>query len=82
MLRGTSPPKSLMIFRAAPTSDFDLLRKKPVVRMSSSNSSGWSEAKASGVGYFWKSTGVTMLTRTSVHCAERMVATSSSQALL
>src|SRR5882724_2457809 len=34
------------------------------------------------MGYFSKSTGVTMFTRTSVHCAERIVATTSSQALL
>ena len=37
---GTSPPKSLMILRAAPTMDFDLLRKNPVERMSGSSSSG------------------------------------------
>ncbi len=36
---------------------------------------------AAGVGKWRKSSGVTMLTRASVHCAERMVATSSSQAL-
>src|SRR5580658_5510795 len=33
------------------------------------------------VGYFRNNSGVTMLTRLSVHCAERMVATRSSQAL-
>ena len=33
-------------------------------------------------GYFRKSSGVVMFTRTSVHCAERIVATSSSHALL
>src|SRR5271165_2205099 len=82
ILRGTSPPKSLNILRAAPTTDFDLLRKNPVVRMSGSSSSGLSAAKASIVGYLEKITGVTMLTRTSVHCAESMVATSNSHALL
>src|ERR1700722_4433247 len=38
-------------------------------------------AIAAGVGKRRKSTGVTMLTRASVHCAERMVATSSSHGL-
>src|ERR1700693_4022077 len=33
------------------------------------------------VGYFAKRAGVTSLTRLSVHCADRMVATSSSHAL-
>ena len=82
MVWGTSPPKSLMILRAAPTTDFDLLRKNPVERMSGSSSSGCKAAKCSGVGYFLKRIGVTMFTRTSVHCAERMVATSNSHALL
>jgi hypothetical protein len=36
-----SPPKSATILRAAPTTDFDLLRKKPVERMSGSNCSGF-----------------------------------------
>ena len=52
MVCGTSPPKSLMILRAAPTTDFDLLRKNPVERMSGSSSSGCSAAKCAGVGYF------------------------------
>src|SRR5271157_3469528 len=76
------PPKSLISLRAAPTTDFALLRKHPVERMSGSSSSGLSAANDSRVGYLAKITGVTILTRTSVHCAERMVATSSSQALL
>src|SRR5262249_30451922 len=63
-------------------SDFDLLRKNPVERMSGSSCSGFRAAKSSTVGYFWNSTGVTIFTRTSVHWAERMVATRSSQALL
>src|SRR3954469_21986911 len=61
--------------------DFDLLRKNPVERMSGSSSSGFKRAKCCGVGYFLKMAGVTMFTRASVHCADRMVATSSSQAL-
>ena len=39
-------------------------------------------ARSAGVGYFANSAGVTMLTRSSVVCAERIVATSSSNALL
>ena len=79
---GTCPPKSLRIFLAAPTTDFDLLRKKPVERISGSSCSGFKAAKASTVGYFLKISGVTMLTRTSVACADRIVATSNSHALL
>src|SRR3984957_6327143 len=81
MSSGTWPPKSAMIFLAAPTTDFDLLRKKPVERTSGWSCSGVSAAKASTVGYFRKSSGVTRLTFTSVDWAERMVATRSSQAL-
>src|SRR3974390_3542394 len=55
-------------------------RKKPVVRMISSTSSGLAAASASGSGYLPKSTGVTMLTRSSVHWAERIVAARSSKA--
>ncbi len=40
MVRGTSPPKSWTIFVAAPMMLFALLRKKPVERISFSNSSG------------------------------------------
>ena len=36
---------------------------------------------ALGVGYFLKRLGVTMFTRTSVHCAERITAISSSNGL-
>src|SRR5260370_42219937 len=78
---GTWPPKSCITPLAAPTSDFDLLRKNPVGRMSGSSSSGFNAAKAAGVGYFLNNSGVTLLTVASVHCAERIVATSNSQAL-
>ena len=82
MSQGTSSPKSLTIFLAAPTTDFDLLRKNPVERMSGSSCSGLSAAKSRTVGYFLNITGVTLLTPTSVDWAERIVATSSSQALV
>src|SRR5438132_10300337 len=71
-----------MIFLAAPTTDFDLLRKKPVDRISGSSCSGLRAAKSATVGYFLKISDVPMLTRTSVACAERIVAASNSQALL
>ena len=43
---------------------------------------GYRAAKCCWVGYFVKITGVTMFTRTSVHWAERIVATRISHALL
>ena len=63
---------------AAPTIDFDLLLKNPVLLMSCASTSGRTAAKSCGVGYFLNRPGVTSLTRLSVHCAERIVATSSS----
>ncbi len=44
----------------------------------SSTSAGSAAARSWGVGYFAKSTGVTMFTRSSVHCADRIVAARSS----
>ena len=55
-----------------------LLRKKPVERISCSSSAGSAAAKAAALRYFANSAGVTLFTRSSVHCAERIVATSSS----
>src|SRR6266853_4270384 len=49
--------------------------------MSGCNCSGSSAAKSWTVGYFSNSPGVTMFTRTSVDCADRIVATSNSHAL-
>ena len=54
-----------------------LFRKKPVERISSSTSACEPAARARASGYRAKSAGVTMLTRTSVHWAERIVATSN-----
>ncbi len=79
MSRGTWPPKSEKILRAAPEMDLALLLKKPVERMSWASSAWFAAAKSWTVGYLRKSPGVTMLTRRSVHCAERIVATSNSQ---
>ena len=82
MVWGTLPWNSSVMTRPAPCRDFALLRKKPVVRASSSSSSRAAAAIALGVGKARKSAGVTRLTRTSVHCAERIVATVSCHALL
>ena len=59
---------------------FALLRKNPVLLMSSSTSRGSAAARAGASGNRAKSAGVTMFTRLSVHCALRMVATASSSA--
>ena len=42
---------------AAPTIDFDLLLKKPVLRISFARTSGRTAAKSSGVGYFFEKAG-------------------------
>jgi len=81
MVRGTLPPKSAITRFAAPTIDLALLLKKPVLRMSFANTSGATAAKSAIVGYLANNPGVTSLTRLSVHCAERIVATRSSQGL-
>src|SRR5947207_9653048 len=59
---------------------FVLDRKNPVDWIKPSTSSGSACARSSGVGYFANRAGVTMLTRSSVVCADRIVATSSSYA--
>ena len=66
---------------AAPTIDLALLLKNPVDRISWASTSGLTAAKSAGVGYFANSPGVTSLTRLSVHCADRIVATSNSHGL-
>src|SRR5678815_1804151 len=78
---GTWPPNSPVTRLAAPIIDFDLLLKKPVLRISLARTSGATAAKSSGVGYLANRPGVTSFTRLSVHCAERIVATSNSQGL-
>ena len=76
---GTWLLNSATIFWAAPWMDLALLWKKPVVRIRASSYGRGALDIAAGVGKRRKSSGVTMLTRTSVHWAERIVATSSSQ---
>ena len=51
--------------------------KKPHERMIASSSAGSAAASPLASGYRAKRAGVTRLTRTSVHCAERMTATMS-----
>ncbi len=55
-------------------------RKKPVLRIVSSTSASGAAASDAASGYLAKSCGVTMLTRSSVHWAERIVATESWKA--
>ena len=57
MVRGTSPPKSWTIFVAAPMMLFALLRKKPVERISFSNSACARPTKSCGRGVFAKKLG-------------------------
>src|SRR5947199_76799 len=58
--------------------DFVLLRKNPVLWISCSSTLGSAAAKSRAVRYFVKRAGVTMFTRASVDCADRIVATSRS----
>jgi len=60
---------------------FALLRKNPVLWMIRSILAIGAAARSAAVGYFLNSSGVTILTRTSVHWAERMVAISNSNGL-
>src|ERR1039457_192200 len=75
----TWPLNSETTLRAAPWMDFALLWKKPVVRLILSSSARVAVDIACGVGKRLNNSGVAMLTRTSVHWAERIVATRSSQ---
>ena len=76
-LVGTSPPNRCSSAAAIPMRLRALARKKPVEWMISSSSSGLARAKEAGSGYAPKRAGVTMFTRTSVLCADRIVAASS-----
>ena len=77
---GISPSKRATTACAIPMRLFVFERKKPVDWMIDSTSAGSADARSAGVGYLANSVGVTMLTRTSVLCAERIVAASSSYA--
>src|ERR1039457_1621958 len=76
---GTWPLNSETTLRAAPWMDFALLWKKPVVRIIFSSSARGAVDIAWGGGKSLNNSGVSMLTRMSVHWAERIVATRSSQ---
>ena len=78
-LRGISPPWSRTRPAAKPMMLLVLARKNPVERMMVSTSAGAASARLGAVGKRAKSKGVTWLTRSSVHWAERMVATLSSK---
>ncbi len=59
-----------------------MARKKPVGLRIASISSRSASAYAFASGYFANSVGVTLLTITSVVCADRMVATSNSSGVV
>ena len=80
IVSGTSPPWCSSRYAAAPWIDLALLRKNPVAWMAASTSARSAAARSAGVGQRRNSSGVTWLTTTSVDCADRMVATSNSQA--
>ena len=74
---GTSPPNRSTTAVAMPTRLRVLARKKPVGRMSSSTSSTGAAASEAASGNRANSAGVVLLTRSSVHWADRMVAARS-----
>src|SRR5574341_923472 len=78
IVRGTWPPNSRVSLWQQAMMFLALLRKKPVVRISCSKVFGSASAYALADGYFRKRWGVTWFTRASVHWAERIVATRSS----
>ena len=81
MVRGTSPPCLSTRPRAKPVMLRAFARKKPVERMISSTSARGAAASLGASPYLSKRRGVTWLTRSSVHWADRIVATASSKAL-
>lgn len=78
IVRGTSPPNRATTSRLISTIERALARKNPMEWIRDSTSESGAEPRASGVGNRAKSAGVVRLTRTSVHWALRMVATSNS----
>ena len=81
-LSGNRPSNRSATSRPNPIKDVALFRKKPVDRMISSSSARSAAAYSAADGYRENTTGVTRLTRTSVVCADRMVATASSYGVL
>ena len=59
-----------------------LLRYKPIELISFARISSLTVLISNAVGYFSKSAGVTMFTRTSVDCADKMVATNNSNGVV
>jgi hypothetical protein len=78
IVRGTSPPCCVTIAFAAPRIERPLALKNPVDRISRSIAPAGAAASAAASGNRAKSAGVTWLTRSSVHWAERIVETRSS----
>ena len=76
-VRGSSPPCSSTSAVAVAFRFLAFCRKKPVDRTISSSSGSSARDMAMASGKRAKSAGVTRLTRSSVHCADRMVAHSS-----
>src|ERR1017187_4391272 len=81
IVRGTSPRNFSTSAAQQALMFFALLRKKPVDLMAASISANGASAKSLALRYFLNSSVVTMFTRLSVHCAERIVATSSCSGL-
>jgi hypothetical protein len=77
---GTRPPCSTTSCRDRPEIAFAFCGASPHERIAEWISSTGNRAMASGVRAFAKSPGVTLLTRSSVHCAESSTATSSVNA--
>lgn len=78
---GTSPPWTSTRRDAIANRLRAFDRKNPVACTSVSSSVGSAAARSSAVGYRAKSAGVTRFTFASVDCADRIVATSNSNAL-
>lgn len=79
---GTSPLNSFINFFAIADKCLDLLFGYDIDRINSKISSIVAPAIASAVGNRSNNAGVTIFTRLSVHCADRMTATSNWKGLL
>ena len=80
-VRGTSPRCSPISFCREPNDVLGLLAKHADAVQELLDVVLWARASDAGSGYAAKRRGVTLLTRTSVVCAERTVATRSSNGL-
>ena len=75
---GTVPSWSSASSAAAPLRDRALERKNPVGLTNVSSSSRSASASDLGFGNLLNRSGVTLFTRSSVHCADKIVATNNS----